>query len=191
MTTKNIIIDIFSYFAKFPKREGIYPLFNVDNSTMPGYESLRDMIASMETHSLTSIQYYIFGANLEAIGNRVNNIPTGSDFLFVDFGEIDCGIDNSNRMTDSSRLAITVAFRLKNFSIDLAEQTLAFSHSLESIVSIRNTMIVDQKCHSWLKFLSDNHSFVPFVSEKLSSIGWTLYFNREAFDTFDASLLRK
>ena len=168
MTTKNIIIDIFSYFAKFPKREGIYPLFNVDNSTMPGYESLRDMIASMETHSLTSIQYYIFGANLEAIGNRVNNIPT-----------------------DSSRLAITVAFRLKNFSIDLVEQTLAFSHSLESIVSIRNTMIIDQKCHSWLKFLSDNHSFVPFVSEKLSSIGWTLYFNREAFDSFEASILRR
>ena len=186
MTPNNILTEIFMYYAKFPKREGIYPMFNVEQSNIPGYAEMKQAIDAMQNHSLTTIENYVFGANIEAVGHRVSNITTGSDYLFVDFGEVDCGTDNSNRMTDSARLAITVAYRLKNFSIDLMEQTLAFSHSLDSVVEIRNQMIKDQRCHSWLKHISNTHTFVPFIAEKFSSIGWTLLFNREGYDSFNA-----
>lgn len=185
MIPNNILTEIFLYYARFPMREGILPLFNVGESNIPGYTDLLGLINSMQEHSLTSIQSYVFGANIEAIAHRVNNMSAGSDFLFVDFGEVDCGVDRSNRMTDSARLAVTVAYRLKNFSMDIMEQTLAFSHSLDSIVSIRNKMIQEQINHPWLKNISNNHTFIPFVAEKFSSIGWTLLFNREGYDSFE------
>ena len=140
----------------------------------------------MQEHSITDIENYIFGANLEAIKQRVNNIVAGTDFLFVDFGEIDCATDSSNRLTDTTRLAITVAYRMKSFSADLIEQTLAFSHSFEKLILIRNQMISEQGNHPWLKDLSRNHTLLPFISEEMTSIGWSLMFNREGYDSFGA-----
>ncbi len=186
MTPSNIITELFLYFAKFPNRKGVFPMFNAVESSMPGYNKMTRAVHDLPEHSLTGIQYYVFGANIEAVGYRVNNIPAGSDYLFVDFGEVDCDTDRVNRMTDSVSLAITVAYRLKSFSADLIEQALAFAHSLDSLVWIRNKMIDEQREHRWLKKISDKHTFVPFVGEQFSSIGWTLMFNREGYDSFTA-----
>lgn len=186
MIPQNIITELFLYFAKFPLRDGIYPLFNTGESSVPGYPDLRDEIQKMPVHSLTNIENYVFGANFEAITARINNIPAGSNFLFVDFGEIDCDIDSRNRHTDSTRLAISVAYRIKSFSADIIEQSLVFSHTLNDLVTIRNRMIQDQQNHTWLKDISNSHSMVPFTAEKMSSIGWTLMFNREEYDSFNA-----
>lgn len=186
MIENNFLIELFLYFARFPKREGIYPMFNLGDSDIEGYDTLKSIINEMKDHSLTNIQNYIFGANLQAIKERVNNITAGSDYLFIDFGEIGCGVDSKNRMTDSASLAISVAYRVSNFSADLIEQTLAFSRSLDNLVIIRNKMIQEQKCHPWMTDISDEHTFVPFVAEDLNSLGWTLMFNREGYDSFDA-----
>lgn len=186
MIPNNILTDIFLYFARFPKREGIFPLFNAGASEMAGYSDLRQLLNVMPEHSLTKIENYIFGASFDAVMTRVNNIETGKDFLFVDFGEIDCGTDRLNRMADSARLAISVAYRIKSFSSDLVEQMLAFSHSFNKLIFIRNKMFDEQRSHPWLKDISDNHTFVPFVSKEMSSVGWTLMFNREGYDSFGA-----
>ena len=186
MIPNNILTELFIYYARFPKREGILPLFNVGESAIPGYTDMLAIINEMQDHSLTEIQNYIFGANIEAIKARVKNIPAGSDFLFVDFGEIDCDIDTRNRNTDSTSLAITVAYRVKSFSADLIEQALAFSHTLDDLTFIRNKMIVDQREHPWLKSISNKHTFVPFIAPEMSCIGWTMMFNREGYDSFEA-----
>lgn len=186
MTPSNILTELFIYYARFPKREGILTLFNVGESTIPGYYNMLDVINSLQEHSLTGIENYIFGANIEAIKARVKNIPSGSDFLFVDFGEIDCDIDTRNRNTDSTSLAITVGYKVKIFSADLIEQALAFSHKLDDLTLIRNKMIVDQRNHPWLKNISNKHTFVPFIAPEMSSIGWTMMFNREGYDSFEA-----
>lgn len=186
MIPNNILIDLFLYFARFPKREGIFPMFNTGTSEISGYTELRQLINVLPEHSLTKIENYIFGASFEAVMARVNNIASGSDYLFVDFGEIDCSTDKLNRMTDSARLAISVAYRLKSFSSDLIEQALAFSHAFNKLVFIRNKMIEEQRCYPWLKDISVSHTFVPFVSKEMSSVGWTLMFNREGYDSFGA-----
>lgn len=184
MIPETILTDIFLYFARFPKQEGIYPLFNVGNSGIPGYSELRAMVNDMTEHSLTDIHNYIFAANFDAIKARVNNIS--NDYLFVDFGEIECSTDSSNRMYDQARLAVTVAYRLNDFTSDLIEQALAFNSSLNKLAQIRNIMINEQRCRPWLKDISKNHTFVPFISKELSSVGWTMLFNREGYDSFRA-----
>jgi len=184
MKPNNIITDLFLFFARFPQHEGIYSMFNVGTSRVPGYNELRQAVDEMEQRNLTKIKHYVFGSDFEAVRTRVNNIPAGDDYLFVDFGEIDCATDSVNRKTDALRLAATVAYRLKDFSIDLVEQSLVFSHALQTLTGIRRIMIDEQCQHPWLKNLSKKHELAPFVSPEMSSIGWTMYFSREGFDTF-------
>lgn len=186
MIPQNIITELFMYFARFPKREGIYPLFNIGESTIPGYNELKTQVDNLTEHSLVDIDNYIFAANLEAVKARVNNIAAGENYLFVDFGEIDSDIDQRNRHIDSAALAISVAYRMNSFSADTIEQSLVFAHSFDKLVAIRNKIIEEQECQRWLKLISDNHRFVPLVSENLSSLGWTMMFDREGYDTFNA-----
>lgn len=172
------------YFARFPKRTGIFPMFNAGSSNVTGYKQLRQLVDDMTEHSLTNINNYIFAPNFEAVKARVNNIS--NDYLFVDFGEIECDTDRSNRMTDQAKLAVTVAQKMNDFSADIIEQMLAFNSCLLQLTTIRNTMIRDQQCRPWLKDISKNHTFVPFISRELSSIGWTMLFAREGYDSFGA-----
>lgn len=156
--------------------------FNLGASPDPGYKDLRQKIEAFPEHSLLDIQDYAFGANLQAVRERVNNIH--DNYLFVDFGEIDCGVDRFNRFFDNSKLAVTVASRLTTFTGDLITQTIAFNRNLQLISDVRNTMIRDQAAHPWLKDCSLSHTFVPFVSPELLSIGWTLMFSRNGYDSF-------
>lgn len=179
----SLLIELFLYFARFPAHDAFGTLFNKGRSYIPGYDELHAATLALPDEAIVpEIGNYIFGPNFDAVSSRVNNL-TGS-YLFVDYGEIECGTDNSNRMTDSARLAITVAYKLKEFSGDLMEQLLISDRCLAYITTIRNRMINEQRERYWLKDVSRNHTLTPFVARELSSIGWTMLFNREAFDTF-------
>lgn len=181
-----ILLEIFLFFARFPQRNGILEAFNKGASKLATYHDLMMKVYELPAKSISDIQHYIFGANFEAVRTRVNNIASGEDYLFVDFGEIECSTDQRNRMNDSARLAVTVAFRVSEFSADIIEQMLYFDASLKKITEIRNYVLSEQCNHPWLKNISQNHTFVPFVSPDFASIGWTMLFNREGYDSFNA-----
>ena len=179
----SLLIELFLYFAKFPANDAFVPLFNKGRSQIPGYDELHAALLALPAEGLVpEIGNYVFGPNFEAVCSRINNL--NGFYLFVDYGEIECGTDSSNRMTGSARLAITVAYKLKEFSGDLMEQLLISDRCLAYITTIRNRMINEQRERYWLKDVSRNHTLTPFVARELSSIGWTMLFNREAFDTF-------
>lgn len=179
----SLLTDLFLYFARFPSGEAIPSLFNKGKSNIPGYDELfAAAVKFSDSPIIPEITNYVFGPNFDAVCSRVNNM-TGY-YLFVDYGEIDCATDRSNRLTDSARLAITVAYKLKDFSGDLMEQLLVSSNCLSSLAAIRNRMIADQSERSWLKDISRNHTLTPFIARELSSMGWTMLFNREGYDTF-------
>lgn len=180
---ETLLIELFLYYSQYVVKTGILPLFNKGRSDIPGYDILKNKVYDIpDNNRLSELENYVFGPNFEAVSSRVNNI-TGY-YLFVDYGEIECSTDKSNRNTDSARLGITIAYKLKEFSGDLIEQLLVSDHTLELLVRIRNKMINDQRERYWLKDISKNHTLVPFVSKELSSTGWTILFNREAYDTF-------
>lgn len=179
----SLLIELFLYFARFPAHDAFNSLFNKGRSNIAGYDELyAALLARPEGPLVPEIGNYVFGPNFDAVSTRINNL--NGFYLFVDYGEIECGTDSSNRMTDSARLAITVAYKLKEFSGDLMEQLLISDRSLAYIITIRNRMINEQRERYWLKDVSRNHTLTPFVARELSSIGWTMLFNREAFDTF-------
>jgi len=54
------------------------------------------------------------------------------------------------------------------------------------VTRMRNLMIQEQRERYSFKKISDKHSITPFISPEFESIGWTLMFDRQAFDLFDA-----
>ncbi len=180
---QSFLTDLFLFFARFVEKESILKLFNKGRSENAGYAALLDKVHRRQDDLAIKCLDYVFGPNFEAVSGYVNNLP--GFYLFIDYGEIDCLTDNSNRMFDSARLAVTVAYRLKEFSGDLMEQLVVSEECLGYITEIRKRMIQEQKAHPWLKNLSNNHTFTPFVTKELSSIGWTILFNREGYDSFN------
>lgn len=181
----SLLTDLFLYFARFPAREAIAPLFNKGKSNIQGYDELfQQAVALTGDPIVPQVKNYVFGPNFEAVCTRVNNLS--GYYLFVDYGEIECATDSSNRLTDSARLAITVAYKLKEFSGDLMEQLVVSDQCLSYLSIIRNRMIQEQRERNWLKDVSRNHTLTPFIARDLSSTGWTMLFNREAYDTFGA-----
>ena len=107
----SLLIELFLYYAQFPEREAIVPLFNKGKSYIPGYgELLKEALDLRDDKIIPEIKNYVFGPNFDAVSARVNNLI--GHYLFVDYGEIECDTDGSNRFVDYTRLAITVAYRL-------------------------------------------------------------------------------
>lgn len=178
------LIELFLYYARFVDQKAVTPLFNKGESEILGYDELRQQLKTSQDVLIPEIENYIFSSNFEAVQSAVAN--TKNFFLFVDYGEISAKTDRSNSNIETARMAVTIAFRLKKYSGDLIEQLLVSSKCLELLVRIRNTMLRDQVKTPWLKDLSKTHDLVPFGRNDLSSIGWTMIFDRESRDLFNA-----
>jgi hypothetical protein len=176
------LIDLFLFFARFVYRRSGPELFTRGRSDIPGYDALLKLAADIPSDDMIPDMDYVFGANFDAVATRVAAIK--DYYLFVDYGEIECSTDKSNRMCDSARIAVTVAKRMKDFSGDMAEQLLVSEECLRLLTVIRHTIIKEQAPHPWLKDISRSHTLSPFLSKELSSIGWSLLFAREAYDSF-------
>jgi hypothetical protein len=176
------LINLFLFFSRFADAQGVTGLFTRGRSEMPGYDALMKLAADIPSDNRMPDMDYVFGANFDAVATRVAAIK--DYYLFVDYGEIECSTDKSNRMQESARIAVTVARRMKDFSGDMVEHLLASEECLCRLTSIRRTLIKEQAPHPWLKDLSRSHTLSPFLSKELSSIGWSLLFTREAYDSF-------
>lgn len=182
----NFLVELFLYFLKFTKKNSAKKLFNINTSKTPGYSELKTLVDAIEPVGGAEIENYIFGANAQAVASRISQLAGGENYLFIDFGEINCHVDGKGNYKDSSRIAATVAFRARKFSTDTIEQALYFNHSLELITQIRRIMMQEQRCIPWLDKISPSHELLPFVSEEMGSIGWSLIFTRESSDSFHA-----
>lgn len=182
---RNIIIDLFLYFARFPQRQGVLDIFNKGRSEIPGYDSLKSLVESMtDTPVLPEVGGFVFGPNFDAVKTCVSQL-TGY-YLFVDYGDIKTETDKSNRIADTFQVAATIAGKTTEFTGDLVDQTLISANTLDMVTRMRNLMIQEQRERYSFKKISDKHSITPFISPEFESIGWTLMFDRQAFDLFDA-----
>lgn len=112
---RNIIIDLFLYFARFPQRQGVLDIFNKGRSEIPGYDSLKSLVESMtDTPVLPEVRGFVFGPNFDAVKTCVSQL-TGY-YLFVDYGDIKTETDKSNRIADTFQVAATIAGKTTEFT---------------------------------------------------------------------------
>ena len=176
-----LLQDTFKYFAKFPAFTGVQKNFNVSQSQRFGsdYSNFQDAIGNMEEKDLIpGIEDYIFGVDEDMVKRRIQSIS--GIFLFVDYGAI-----NSDRESDALyemdefRIAITVAFPIKEGTMDPVETMLMHQTMLDYISQIKEKMRADSKRIDLIKEISFPLEINPWFSRELmSSSGWSMLFSR-------------
>lgn len=185
-----VILDTLKYFAQFPSREGVYSMFtNGSSSSFPAYSEVQQYIAALPQARIPDIGGFVFGQSFDHVKRRIDAL-TGT-YLFVDFGEFSSSRDRTNSISDTQKMAATVAMKLTD-AADLVEVALATDLTLELTARLRQLLIADtygDRC-PWLNPISDKHDIVPFVSSEFKSVGWTLMFTTTAADLFDVKRRR-
>lgn len=185
-----MILNLFTYFAKYPAKAGVLSMFANGGSERPQYSVLQQKIATFPDESLIpDIKHFIFGQSFDSVKARIDRLS--GTYLFIDFGEFTSNRDSRNTITDTQKIAATVALKLSDSS-DLVEEAIASEITLDLLNRLRAYLLFDSEQGSapWLnRSAISRHDIVPFVANELKSIGWTIIFSTDASDQFDLKQL--
>lgn len=117
-----MLLDLFTYFAKFPQNSGVIKgIATKGESSMEEYATTLDILGKMEEKELVpEIQNYVYGQSFDELKQRIDKL-TGS-FLFVDYGEVDIQSDGHRSFECTQRIAVTVAQKLSS-NADVLERS--------------------------------------------------------------------
>lgn len=182
-----MLLDLFTYFAKFPASEGITRgIATKGESSMEEYATVLGELSNMHDKELVpEIENYVYGQSFDELKQRIDKL-TGS-FLFVDYGEVDMQSDGRRSFECTQRIAVTVAMKLPNTS-DMLERIIANDRTLQMLSKIHARIMADAEREElyWMNRDSvANCEIIPFVSAELQSYGWTLMLSATGADILD------
>lgn len=182
-----MLLDLFTYFAKFPASEGITRgIATKGESSMEEYATVLGELSNMQDKELVpEIENYVYGQSFDELKQRIDKL-TGS-FLFVDYGEVDMQSDGRRSFECIQRIAVTVAMKLPNTS-DMLERIIANDRTLQMLSKIHARIMADAEREElyWMDRDSVvNCEIIPFVSAELQSYGWTLMLSATGADILD------
>lgn len=188
-----MIQDLFLYFAKFPRRDGVKAMFTNGQSNYADYQRLIDALDAMEDEPLLpDIDNYVYGQDFDDLKNRVERL-FGS-WLYADYGEFTFSEDHTpGSLRCAQQLAVTVAAKLSD-SADMVERMIASDRTLDDINAIYARMMADADTGDtpWLARIPvQKAEVVPFVAPELKSYGWTLIITADAADTLGTNSLKR
>lgn len=183
-----MLLDLFTYFAKFPASAGVTKGIATkgESRSMEEYATVLSMLGNMQEKELVSeIENYVYGQSFDELKQRIDKL-TGS-FLFVDYGEVDMQSDGRRSFECTQRIAVTVAMKLPNTS-DMLERIIANDRTLQMLSRIHARIMADAEREElyWMDRDSvANCEIIPFVSAELQSYGWTLMLSATGADILD------
>lgn len=183
-----MLLDLFTYFAKFPASAGITKGIATkgESRSMEEYATVLSMLGNMQEKELVpGIENYVYGQSFDELKQRIDKL-TGS-FLFVDYGEVDMQSDGRRSFECTQRIAVTVAMKLPNTS-DMLERIIANDRTLQMLSKIHARIMADAEREElyWMDRDSvANCEIIPFVSAELQSYGWTLMLSATGADILD------
>lgn len=179
-----MILQLFKYFARYPRKEGVLSLFANGESPYAEYAELLHYVKCLPEPLLPGIENFVFGQSYDDVKKRVDGI-TGS-YLFIDFGEFSSTRDSRNSISDTQKLAVTVAVKVPD-TADIMEVCIASDQTLLLLSSCRRMLVEDSEKNRlpWRGKIVHQQDVVPFVSPEFKSIGWTLMLTTETPDLFD------
>lgn len=176
-----IIQDLFLYFARFPKREGVKAIATMGDSDFDEYQQLMVMLDAMQDcERVPQIENYVYGQSVEDLQQRVNKL-FGS-WMMVDYGEFTLQADRIGSVDVTQQVAVTVAMKMRQ-NADMMERVIASDRTLEMLLQVFGHLWAD--CNNgridWLcRGGMEKAEMVPFVASELQSYGWTLMFQTAA-----------
>lgn len=178
-----IIQDIFLYFARFPKREGVTAMATLGASEFGEYEQLLTMLdMEQDCEWAPDIENYVYGQSLDDLEQRINKL-FGS-WMMVDYGEFTVLQERRGSITATQQIAVTVAMKMRQNS-DMMERMIASDRTLDMTRRLLAKLYADSD-DGRIDWLSrgdlQKAELVPFVASELHSYGWTLMFQAQAPD---------
>lgn len=188
-----MLLDLFTYFAKFPQNSGIIKgIATKGESSMEEYATTLDILGKMEEKELVpEIQNYVYGQSFDELKQRIDKL-TGS-FLFVDYGEVDMQDDGHRSFECTQRIAVTVAQKLSS-NADMLERVIVNDRTLQMLSKVHARIMADVESEGlyWMDRESiTNCEIIPFVSAELQSYGWTLMLSAKGADILDTHHLAR
>lgn len=188
-----MLLDLFTYFAKFPQNSGIIKgIATKGESNMEEYATTLDILDKMEEKELVpEIQNYVYGQSFDELKQRIDKL-TGS-FLFVDYGEVDMQSDGHRSFECTQRIAVTVAQKLSS-NADMLERVIVNDRTLQMLSKVHARIMADVETEGlyWMDRESiANCEIIPFVSAELQSYGWTLMLSAKGADILDTHHLAR
>jgi hypothetical protein len=188
-----MLLDLFTYFAKFPQNSGIIKgIATKGESSMEEYATTLDILGKMEEKELVpEIQNYVYGQSFDELKQRIDKL-TGS-FLFVDYGEVDMQDDGHRSFECTQRIAVTVAQKLSS-NADMLERVIVNDRTLQMLSKVHARIMADVETEGlyWMDRESiTNCEIIPFVSAELQSYGWTLMLSAKGADILDTHRLAR
>lgn len=188
-----MLLDLFTYFAKFPQNSGIIKgIATKGESSMEEYATTLDILGKMEEKELVpEIQNYVYGQSFDELKQRIDKL-TGS-FLFVDYGEVDMQDDGHRSFECTQRIAVTVAQKLSS-NADMLERVIVNDRTLQMLSKVHARIMADVETEGlyWMDRESiTNCEIIPFVSAELQSYGWTLMISAKGADILDTHRLAR
>ncbi len=177
-----LLQDTFKYFAKFPAFAGVQKNFNVSESKRFGtdYSNFQTSIDNLDEKDLIpGIADYIFGVDEDMVKRRIQSIS--GIFLFVDYGAINIDQEGDALYEmNEFRIAITVAFPIKENTLDPVETMLMHQTMLDYMAQIKDKMRQDKKKIDLIKEIKFPLEINPWFSRELmNSSGWSMLFSRQ------------
>ena len=186
-----IIQDMFLYFARFPKKDGVKSMATMGSSDMTEYAQIMTALDVLPSESLVpDIDYYVYGQSIDDLKSRLDKLF--GTWLYADYGEI-TSKDDKGSMDVTLRIAVTVAMRLRS-NADMLERMIASDRTLGFLSQVQARIMADAD-NGLLDWLSRDSlrktETIPFVASELGSYGWTLLIDASAPDTLGTNGLAR
>ena len=179
MSDTNIVKEIFTYFAKFPKQEGVLELFSRTTAPDQEYQDFKDGITNLTEHSLiTGIEDFVFGISKKFVQDRIRNLKT--KFMFLEYGQATTTENTAGHQKDTRIfLSLSVANKFSDPNNDVAQETIIMSDILDDIIAIETKILADSKADKcyFARLMDFPIERLPIEPrEFFDCIGWTLIF---------------
>lgn len=173
-----LILDIYSYFAKFPDNPGVLRNFTKNESEFDEYLILKNKVETLpKTSLIPEISDFMMGVNDENIRDRLKT--TRGYFLFVDYGNILINESSSEIIESSVMLTIGVARYYTGRKFDFVEENIIMNKALRLLTDVLRIMQSDnaETC-AFRQYLTFPVEITPLEPLKFyQCAGWGAIFN--------------
>lgn len=173
-----MILDLITYFAKFPAREAVTKHFNRDTEKYTGYDSLKSTLQEQDGELLPQITGFFAGMNDEWLIENIRN--SDGYWMMVEYGNMPVRKNKNYVIEGELSVQLTIGYHTASSNIDMFEELIIANEALDMINSVIETMRNDdaEGC-LFGRVLEKEYTLTPLEPNVMDgSMGWFATFKQ-------------
>lgn len=172
------LIDVVTYFAKFPAREAVMENFKATTDLTTGYQSLKTTLQNLPAPVIPAISTFLVSSSEEVIQTRLKNMK--GFFLMLEYGNLEYNESQRDHRTGNFSLSLTIGHSFSKANSDMMHEGLLMQQCLDYLMLIAETMENDQfELCSQQQLMEGVINISPADPIMLySNVGWVMSFKK-------------